>query len=162
MRDEVVRVASSDPVTSAHVASLPVVQQVVNESLRLYPTAPVIVRDIVEDTEIAGATVRAGTIGFIPIYAIHRHRANWDDPDRFDPNRFGSGAPKPSRYKFLPFGAGPRICIGAAFAVTEATIMLASFVRAAHFELAAGCDPRPSGRMFLRPQGELRMTVTMR
>jgi cytochrome P450 len=162
IREEVIHVAGSGPVTSAHVASLPIVQQVVNESLRLYPTAPIIVRDIVEDTEIGGVIIRGGTIGFIPIYAIHRHRANWSDPDRFDPNRFAPDAAKPSRYKFLPFGAGPRICIGAAFAVIEATIMLATFLRAARFELVAGSDPRPSGRTFLRPQSELRMIVTTR
>lgn len=162
MRDEVERVAGSGPIGSAHVARLGVVQQVLNESLRLYPTAPVIVRDFVETTTIGGVTIPAGTIGFVPIYAIHRHHSNWADPDRFDPGRFAPDRPKPSRYQFLPFGAGPRICIGAAFAMTEATIMLASFVRAARFELAPGSDPRPAGQMFLRPAAPLQMAVTLR
>ena len=121
----------------------PIVQQVLNESLRLFPTAPIIVRDINEDTELDGVRVPAGTIGIIPIYAIHRHRSLLDDPDRFDPARFAPSRPNTSRFQFLPFGAGPRICIGASFATIEATIMLATFVRAAHFDLGDGVDAEP-------------------
>jgi cytochrome P450 len=140
-----------------------VVQQVLNESLRLFPTAPIIVRDILEDTAIGDVFIRARTIGFIPIYAIHRHRSYWEDPDRFDPGRFSpDSSAKPSRYQFLPFGAGPRICIGAAFAVIEATIMLATFVRAARFEVSPNFDPKPSARMFLLPENGMPMHVTLR
>jgi cytochrome P450 len=162
MLDEIERVVGDGPVTAAHVARLTTVQQVLNESLRLFPTAPIIVRDILDDTEIDGVRVPAGTIGLVPIYAIHRHRGFWSDPDRFDPGRFGPDQPKPSRYHFLPFGAGPRICIGAAFAMIEATIMIATFVRAATFRVADGFDPRPASQMFLLPKGGMPMTVTMR
>lgn len=162
IREEVVQVSGDAPVTAEHVARLPIVQQVLNESLRLFPTAPIIVRDINEDIEFDGVRVRAGAIGIIPIYAIHRHRALWDDPDRFDPGRFDPGRPKPSRFQFLPFGAGPRICIGASFATIEATIMLATFVRAARFELVEGVDASPVGRMFLVPRDGIRMRVTLR
>jgi cytochrome P450 len=162
MFEEVERVVGSEPVTSDHVARLQVVQQVLNESMRLYPTAPIIIRDVDEDTEIEGVRIRAGTIGVIPIYTIHRHHENWTDPDAFDPARFDSANPKPSRYKFLPFGAGPRICIGASFAMIEATIMLATFVRAARFEVEPGFDPRPTGRMFLVPANGMPMRVTLR
>jgi cytochrome P450 len=112
---------------------------------------------------IDGVEIPAGTIGIIPIYAIHRHHAHWDDPDRFDPGRFAAerGA-KPTRFQFLPFGAGPRICIGAAFAMLEATIMLATFVRAARFAVGADFDPQPSGRMFLLPKHGMPMRVTLR
>ena len=161
--EEVRRVVGSGPVTSAHFRSLIVTQQVYNESLRLFPSAPIIVRDIVHDEEIDGVSVPAGTIGLIPIYAIHRHRRYWTDPDRFDPNRFAAANPiKPTRYQFLPFGAGPRVCIGAAFATMEATIMLATFSRAAHFEAAPGFHPQPIARIFLFPRHELPMRVTMR
>jgi cytochrome P450 len=162
IRQEVDRVAGSGPVTSDHVEHLATVQQVLNESLRLYPTAPIIVRDIIDDIEFDGVTVPAGTIGLIPIFAIHRHRQHWQDPDRFDPGRFSPEKPKPSRFQFMPFGAGPRICIGAAFATIEATIMLASFVRAAHFEIEPGFNPEPSGQMFLLPKNGMPMRVTMR
>jgi cytochrome P450 len=67
----------------------------------------------------------------------------WVDPDRFDPSRFAPGRTKPSRFEFMPFGAGPRICIGASFATIEATIMLATFVRAARFELIPEVDASP-------------------
>jgi len=163
MLEEVHRVVGSGPVTSAHCKSLIVTQQVYNESLRLFPTAPIILRDFVREEEIDGVTVPAGTLGLIPIYAVHRRRRYWADPDRFDPNRFAGANPiKPTRYQFLPFGAGPRTCIGAAFATIEATIMLATLIRAAHFEPVAGFDPQPIARMFLLSKNELPMRVTMR
>lgn len=162
MHEEVVRVAGDGPVTAEQVAQLTTVHQVLNESLRLFPTAPIIVRDILADIELGGVRVRAGTIGIIPIYAIHRHRALWDDPDRFDPSRFDPELPKPSRFQFLPFGAGPRICIGASFAMIEATIMLATFVRVARFDLIDGADVTPVGRMFLVPRDGMRMRVRLR
>jgi cytochrome P450 len=162
MREEVVRVAGTGPVTAEHAAELVTVQQVLNESLRLFPTAPIILRDVEKDIELEGERIPAGTIGIIAIYATHRHRALWEDPDRFDPGRFDPNKPKPSRFQFLPFGAGPRICIGASFAMIEATIMLATFVRAARFELVDGVDMSPVGRMFLVPRDGLRMRVTLR
>jgi cytochrome P450 len=162
MLREIEEVVGSDPVGSEHVARLQTVQQVINESMRLFPTAPVIVRDIPQDIELDGIHVPAGTIGLIPIYAIHRHRSSWEDPDRFDPTRFAPDRPKPGRFQFLPFGAGPRVCIGAAFAMIEATIMIATFVRAARFEVDAGFDPRPAARMFLFPENGMPMRVTSR
>jgi cytochrome P450 len=158
--DEIEQVVGNGPLTAAHVDHLPTVTQVLNESLRLFPTAPVIVRDILEDTDFNGTRVPGGTIGLIPIYAIHRHRSYWSDPDRFDPMRFASA--KPSRFQFMPFGAGPRVCIGATFAMIEATIMLATFVRAAHFNLDLDRMPKPAGRMFLVPEDGLRLRVTLR
>jgi len=161
--EEVRTVAGSGPVTGAHFRSLVVTQQVYNEALRLFPTAPIIIRDIVRDEEIDGARILAGTIGLIPIYAVHRHRRYWSDPDRFDPGRFSAANPiKPTRYQFLPFGAGPRICIGAAFATIEATIMLATFIRAAHFEVTPEFHPQPVARIFLFPKHELPMRVRLR
>lgn len=163
MRDEVHRVAGDGPIEPDHLKDLVIVEQVLNEALRLYPTAPVIVRDILEDTELGGVMLPAGTIGLIPIYTIHRHRRFWRDPDKFDPSRFAPEAEtKPSRYNFLPFGAGPRICIGAAFAMIEAKIMLATFVRAAEFELLPGYSPKPTGQMFLTAAGEIPMRVRLR
>jgi len=163
MLEEIEEVVGRDRVTSAHVEHLGTVQQVLNESLRLFPTAPVIVRDIIEDIEFDGVSIPAGTIGIIPIYAIHRHRSYWEDPDRFDPNRFSpENRSKLTRFQFMPFGAGPRICIGAAFAMIEATIMLATFVRAAHFEVRSDFDPQPSAQMFLMPKNGMPMRVTLR
>jgi cytochrome P450 len=163
MLEEIEQVAGDGPVTSAHVERLGTVQQVLNESLRLFPTAPVIVRDIVEDVELEGVRIPAGTVGLIPIYAIHRHHNYWEDPNRFDPNRFTpENRAKMTRFQFLPFGAGPRICLGASFAMIEATIMLATFIRAAHFDVASDFDPQPSAQMFLLPKKGMPMRVTLR
>jgi len=160
---EIEEVVGSGLITSAHVEHLVTVQQVLNESLRLFPTAPVIIRDIVDDLEFDGVSIPAGTIGIIPIYAIHRHRSYWDDPDRFDPGRFSpNNAKKPNRFQFMPFGAGPRICIGASFVMIEATIMLATFVRAARFEVDRDFEPQPCARMFLLPKNGMPMRVTLR
>jgi cytochrome P450 len=161
--EEVQRVAGDEPVGAAHFERLVTVQQVLSESLRLFPTAPIIVRDIVKDTELEGTVVRGRTIGIIPIYAIHRHQAYWEDPDRFDPGRFAASShAKDRRYHFMPFGVGPRICIGAAFAMMEATIMLATFVRAARFETLPDFDPLPSAQMFLIPKNGMPLRVSMR
>jgi cytochrome P450 len=163
MLDEIEEVVGTGPIAAPHVERLTTVQQVLHESLRLFPTAPVIVRDIVEDVSFEGISVPAGTIGIIPIYAIHRHRSYWDEPDRFDPGRFAPDKrAKHSRFQFMPFGAGPRICIGAAFAMIEATVMIATFVRAARFEVSPGFDPEPSGRMFLMPKNGMPMRITLR
>lgn len=163
MREEVARVVGDGPVEPEHLKELVVVEQVLNEALRLYPTAPIIVRDIPEDIELGGVHVPANTIGILPIYTIHRHRRYWHNPDSFDPSRFAPDADwKPSRYHFLPFGAGPRICIGAAFAMIEAKLMLATFVRAAEFELQPGFVPQPTGQMFLTAAGDIPMHVRMR
>ncbi len=161
--EEVDQVVGSGPVGSEHFRELVITQQVYNEALRLYPTAPVIVRDILKDVEIEGVPIPAGTIAVVPIYTMHRHRRYWVDPDRFDPSRFSpEQTAKRPRYQFLPFGAGPRICIGAAFATLEATIMLATFVRAAHFEVAPDFRPQPSGQLFLFPKNGMPMRVILR
>ena len=162
MLAEIEQVVGAGPVKSSHVEQLHTVRQVLKESLRLFPTAPIILRDIVNDTEIDGVTIPAGTIGVIPIYAVHRHRSHWDDPDRFDPSRFSGQRDRDLRFQFMPFGAGPRICIGAAFAMMEATMMLATFLRAAHFAVAPGFEPQPLGRMFLVARKGLPMRVTLR
>jgi cytochrome P450 len=163
MLDEIEQVVGDGPVISDHVERLKTVQQVLNESLRLFPTAPVIIRDINEDVEFNGTVIPRGTIGIIPIYAIHRHTGYWEDPHRFDPGRFAKeDRSRQMRFQFMPFGVGPRICIGAAFAMLELTIMLATFVRAARFEIDPQFDPSPSGRMFLVPESGMPMKVTMR
>jgi cytochrome P450 len=160
---EIEEVVGAGPVTPAHVAQLVVVQQVLNESLRLYPTAPIIVRDLLLDLEVDGFVVPKGTIALIPIYAIQRHSSYWDDPNRFDPTRFAPDRrSKATRFQFMPFGVGPRICLGASFAMMEATIMLATFVRAAHFELPPGFSPQPVGRAFLLTKNGMPMRVTPR
>jgi cytochrome P450 len=100
--------------------------------------------------DLGDLKVTAGSMIFIPIYAIHRHKRLWDDPARFDPERFAPGRDSAySRYQYFPFGAGPRICVGASFAMVESIVMLAAFVRAARFEVPEGFRPLPVSRVTL-------------
>src|SRR5204862_627375 len=99
-----------------------------------------IVRQARIDDDVDGIALPAGAIVFIAPWVLHRHRRLWVRPDVFDPTRFLPGAPAPDRFAYLPFGIGPRVCIGAQFALTEATLVLARLVR--QFEIARA-DSRP-------------------
>jgi cytochrome P450 len=111
---------------------------VVSEALRLYPPAYSIVRVARRADTAAGVPVAAGTVVQISPWVLHHHRRLWTEPDAFDPARFLPGAPIPDRFAYLPFGAGPRICIGAQFALTEAVLVLARLVQA--FEISRTSD----------------------
>jgi cytochrome P450 len=112
------------------------------------------------EDEIAGVPVKPGETVMIPVYAIHRHRLLWDDPDAFDPGRFApDAAAGRHRAAFLPFGAGPRICIGMGFATMEATIILATLLARLSFALPQGWRPTPRMILTLRPAGGMRLRV---
>ena len=141
---------------------LPFARAVMDETLRLYPSAPQVGRQALEDTEVAGRRVRAGEVVVVPIYVVHRHRALWDEPDLFRPERFEGDARRAMhRYQYLPFGAGERVCIGAGFAVQEAVIALARLVGRLRFE-DAGDRPTPVMAIPLRPDPGLRLRVRAR
>jgi len=136
---------------------------VIEEAIRLYPPLAAISREAIAADELAGETVAAGTTVVIAPYVLHRHRQLWDDPDVFDPTRFLPGAREAiDRYGYLPFGAGPRICIGATFALQEATLVLATVMRRFELRLAPGFAVWPLQRVTLRPRGGLPMRVTPR
>ena len=145
-----------------HVARLAYTRQVVNEAMRLYPPAPIISREVLRPMEIGGLAVAAKATLIVPIYAVHRRRDLWADPERFDPDRF---APEPvkarHRYAFLPFGAGARICIGSAFATMEAVAVLAVLLRATRVAMADAM-PGPLMRITLRPSRPVAMRVSAR
>lgn len=110
---------------------------VIDETMRLYPPAYVIVRAARQPDEVAGVPVRPGDIVVISPWVLHRHRRRWTDPDAFDPERFMPGAPSIDRYAYMPFGIGPRVCIGAHFALTEATLVLSRLLKNFRIELAS-------------------------
>jgi cytochrome P450 len=112
------------------LSQLPYSRATVSEALRLYPPAYSIVRVARRADDAAGVPVPAGTVVQISPWVLHHHRQLWTDPDAFDPARFLPGAPIPDRFAYLPFGAGPRVCIGAQFALTEAVLVLARLVQA--------------------------------
>ena len=163
VRAEVAAVAGDASLTHDQVERLTFTRQVVQESMRLYPSLPLMSRMCGQDTEAGGLAVKKGTFVFIPIYALHRHRRLWRDPDVFDPDRF---APEESagrhRFAYLPFGGGPRVCIGQTFALTEAVAILATLVRGATLEPDPGHRIRPLVRVSMRPQGGMPMTLRLR
>ena len=146
--------------TAADLPRLPYIRQIVEETLRLYPPAAFLSRTARAPDTLCGREIRPGDTVLLPIYALHRHHMLWDDPDRFDPDRFAPGITR-DRFAFLPFGAGPRICIGASFALQEAVIILASLLARLRFETT---DRHPDPRMILtlRPHGGVWLRVTPR
>ncbi|MEV3904920.1 cytochrome P450 [Mycobacterium sp. NPDC050551] len=116
--------------TADDVPRLAFTVRVLHESLRLCPPGPSIPRLITHDIEVAGHLVKAGTVCAVGVYALHRDPALWDDPLRFDPDRFTPQNSKGrDRWQYIPFSAGPRTCIGDHFAMLEATLALATIIR---------------------------------
>jgi cytochrome P450 len=160
---EVVSVAGAGAIAAPELESLHVTRAVLKEAMRLYPPAPVMTRVVAEDIELGGHLLKAGTLILIPIFAVHRHKALWQDPNRFDPERFRPECEAlHARTQFMPFGFGPRTCIGSSFAMMEAMALLASFVRAARFEWDGVHLPEPVSRVTLRPKGGMPLKVWLR
>ncbi|HXR58392.1 MAG TPA: cytochrome P450 [Burkholderiales bacterium] len=159
---EISSVTRGAPIEAGHLERLVLTQQVLKESMRLYPPVPLMSRQAVVDTELAGEPISVGTSVVMPIYAIHRHARRWEDPDAFDPGRFAPGREeKIPRYQYMPFGAGPRICIGMAFAQIEATAILATLLQHARFAPVEGHVPEPVARVTLLPKGGMPLKVSL-
>ena len=143
---------------------LPYAEMVIKESMRLYPPAWGVSREAIEACEIGGYRLPAGTQLLIVLWAMHRDPRNFQDPEAFNPARWEGGlAKKVPRYAYLPFGAGPRICIGGSFAITEAILLLATIARDFQLELVPEqrrVIPQPSTT--LRPRGGIRMYLRKR
>ena len=160
--EEVESVTAGAPITASHLERLERVQQVVKESMRLYPPVPMMSRQAVADTTIGAHAIAAGTSVLIPIYAIHRHAARWERPHEFDPTRFEEARERSMpRYHYMPFGAGPRICIGMSFAMMEAVAVVACLLQRVRFAWAGREEPLPIARVTLAPKGGMPMRVKM-
>jgi cytochrome P450 len=145
------------------VANLPYARMVIEESMRLYPPAHTFGREPIADDEILGHRIPAGADVLVLPWLLHRKPQLWDHPDRFDPERFTPErvAARP-RFAYLPFGAGPRICIGAAFAMTEAILILATIAQRYRLHLKPGHPVEPQGLITLRPRYGLKMSLEPR
>jgi cytochrome P450 len=163
LEEEIGHVVGKGPLGAQHIEQLMLTQQVLKESMRLYPPVPIMSRQAVADVEIEGHAVKPGTSLLIPIYALHRHARRWEDADDFRPERFApeNEAAIP-RYQYMPFGAGPRVCVGRAFATMEAVALLATFLQHARFELSGGAEPIPVARVTLLARGGMPLRVTAR
>jgi cytochrome P450 len=160
LREEARGVIADGPLEAAHVDRLVLSEQVLKEAMRLFPPATILARIAAKDCELGGRHVPAGTHVAVPIYAIHRHARLWDNPDAFDPTRFTpEREASRSRFAYLPFGAGPRVCVGAAFALMEMKVILATLLSQVRFAPSGDPPPLPVLRVTLRPRPSLRLKV---
>lgn len=142
---------------------LPYTRAVFEEGLRLYPPALGVIRKTTEETELFGCRVPANTLVFVNIGNIHRHGGFWDEPDAFRPERFLDGQPAPAhRLAYMPFGAGPRVCLGNRFAMAEGVLMLAAIAQHFRLDLPPGQGVEPEITITLRPKPGLRTAVSRR
>jgi len=157
-REEAQSVLQGRAATGDDVESLPFIRQIIDEALRLYPPAGIISRTAQKSDTLGGREIKPGDTVMIPIYALNRHQMLWDDPDAFRPERFADRKAI-DRYAYLPFGDGPRICIGASFALQEAVIILATLLSRFKFTSVKGKNPDPVMILTLRPEGGVWMTA---
>jgi cytochrome P450 len=142
---------------------LPLLRAILEESMRLYPPAPRFDREAVKPDRLGDHDIAPGDIVSVWPWLIHRHEKLWDDPDRFDHTRFlGDRRKALHRFQYIPFGGGPRTCVGARFAMAEALTILALWLAEWRFAPAAGHRVRVSGMVTLRPKGGLPLTLSRR
>jgi cytochrome P450 len=133
------------------LGDLPQTRAVINETLRLYPAAFAIAREAIEADTAAGVEIPPGAMVMVAPWVLHRHRRRWRDPDAFDPSRFLPDAPPPVRFSYLPFGTGPRVCVGAQFALAEATLVLGALMQRFRVELIERRPILPVGIVTTQP-----------
>jgi cytochrome P450 len=133
---------------------------VIQETMRLYPPVWGLTRISVAEDVVGGYRVPAGADVMISPYTLHRHPGFWPEPNEFRPSRFADSAtPASHRYAYIPFGAGPRVCIGSHLGMLEATLIAAMVARDFRFELAAGTRAVPEAMLSLRVRGGLPVRV---
>jgi cytochrome P450 len=133
-----------------------------DEVLRLYPPAFLIVRVAKAADRILDHAIAPGTVVSISPWVMHRHRTHWRNPELFDPTRFLPGAVPPERFTYLPFGAGPRICVGAQFALTEGVLVLARLMQSFRIEVVGDRGMKPIGRVTTQPDRPVSFILTRR
>lgn len=156
------KVAGNEPIGREHLEQLVVVEPILQEAMRLYPPAPSLMRRAVRASTLGDRDIKQNATIVIPIYVVHRYERLWSEPLRFDPARLSAEA-KSARHRcaYMPFGAGPRTCIGSTFAMLEGKTMLATLLASSRFELPETELPEPLARVTLRPRSGLRLKVTM-
>jgi cytochrome P450 len=163
LHEELDRVLGGRVPTYADLAELKWTRMVIEETLRLYPPAHTIARTALGEDRIGGVRVPAGAFISISMYVTHRNPNLWPQPERFDPERFAPAeVARRHRYAYLPFGGGPRICIGSSFALAEAQVVVAAIAQRYRVRLAPGQVVEPIGLITLRPKGGIKMTLEPR
>lgn len=163
MREEAMSVYGDRPPEYGDLKHLKFARDVFRETLRLYPPIGFLLRQASETSQMRDKTVPEGSAVAVCPWLMHRHRTYWERPDIFDPDRFSDEATKESvRTAYLPFSLGPRVCLGAAFAMQEATLILSSLVRHYRFEAIPEDEPKPIGRLTIRSEDGIRVRVYRR
>jgi len=163
MHEELDAVVGGRAPMVADVPNLPYTQSVVSESLRLRPPVWAMGRTAVADHRVDGHTIAPGSIVVIAPWLLHHDARWWPEPLIFRPERWlGDEQERRPRYAFLPFGGGPRVCIGEPFARLEAAMIVASIGRRWRFESAKSEDPHLQAVITLRPRGGLPMVARRR
>jgi cytochrome P450 len=161
--EEVDRVIGGERPAFAHIERLTCTRRAIEESLRLYPPAWAFSRQALGDDEIGGYRVPRGSLVFLVPFVIHRRPKLWPDPERFDPDRFmpehESARP---RFAYIPFGGGPRGCIGSQFAMVEAQLIVAAIAQRYRIELVPDQNVRPEPLITLRPAPGIRAILRKR
>jgi cytochrome P450 len=157
----VAEVVGDGEVEFEHTRRMPYIMNVFRETLRLYPPITFLPRVALEDTMLGERRIKRGAMLMVAPWILHRHDLYWRNPHVFDPDRFlperkeelTSGA-------YLPFGIGPRVCVGAAFAQTEAALIVARLIRRYDFHLEEADKVRPAARLTTRPTKQIMCRVT--
>jgi cytochrome P450 len=142
------------------IEQLSYTRMVLNESLRLYPPAWTLGRRALGEDQIGGYSVAPNTVIAISTYSLHRHPAFWDEPEAFKPERFSAeNSLGRHRFAYIPFGGGPRQCIGNNFGLMEACLIIASIAQRFELHLMEGVEARPQALFVLRPGRDLMMSL---
>jgi cytochrome P450 len=152
--------AGRDP-TVADLPKLVYTEQIIRETMRLYPAAWVTVREPQSPVNIGGYDLpRRYSVALVSAWSVHRDPCIWEEPERFDPQRFAPGwEDRIHRYAYIPFGGGPRVCIGNAFSLMEARLLLATIAQTVSLSLPAGQSVEPHAQITLSPKGGLPMLI---
>ncbi len=162
--DEIHAAGVGDILTLDDLQRLPGLNAALDETMRLFPTAPIIARQASAQVTLAGTDLEAGDVILVCFYALHRHRRLWHAPDTFRARRFldDEDAISRHRFAFLPFSAGPHICVGSSIAVAQMTVALATIVRRFRLAPAHGRQIPPRFLITLRPQEPVPLLLTPR
>lgn len=163
LRDEVEKVLAGAAPSQFELQQLSYTRMVIEESLRLYPPVWLIPRQAIADDEISGYKIPANSNILFSVYSLHRHPNFWPNPERFDPERFTTEKASARAYcSYLPFGAGPRSCLGGRFGMMEATIILAMIAQKYHLNLVSDHSVKPEASLTLHPRPGLLMKILKR
>jgi cytochrome P450 len=163
LHDELDRVLAGRTPTHDDVPKLAYTRMIIEESMRMYPPAHTLARVALADDTLCGRRIPKGSTVMIVPWLLHRHKKHWQNPERFSPERFGSDqSANRVRFSYLPFGGGKRICIGAAFALTEATVLLATIANRCRLTLAPGHPVEPQALITLRARHGMKMRISPR